>query len=178
MRVQEHIKISTAAAVIALPWLKKDAWIPLAASVLIDVDHYLWHTVAHRTPSLKAAVRYFGQADPPQLPQARLLHHPIVLGLLLVVALRTRSRILWLMLTGLLFHVSLDAIHVTQMNHLKRSLSEQAHAVCPQCGQHVAVLQLHTVHIARNILHRYNPRHFVVLCPACHEKAHTTDNKT
>ena len=94
MRVQEHVKISTAAALIALPWLKKDAWIPLAASVLIDVDHYLWHTVTHRTLSLRAAVRYFGQADPPQLAEARLLHHPIVLGLLLVLAMRTRSRIL------------------------------------------------------------------------------------
>src|SRR5574337_347644 len=116
MRVQEHVKISTAAAILALPWLKKDAWIPLAASVLIDVDHYLWHAVTRRTPSLRAAVRYFGQADPPQLPEARLLHHPLVLGLLLVLALRTRSRLLWLILVCLLFHVSLDAIHVTQMH--------------------------------------------------------------
>ncbi len=177
MRVQEHVKISTVAAVIALPWLKKDVWIPLAASVLIDVDHYLWYAVTRRTLSLRAAVRYFGQADPPQLPQARLLHHPIVLSLLLVLALRTRSRILWLMLAGLLFHVSLDAIHVTQMNRLKWSLSEQAHSVCSECGQHVATLQLHTVHFARNILDRYNPQHFVVLCPACHEKAHATGNK-
>jgi hypothetical protein len=177
MRVQEHVKISTAAAVIALPWLKKDAWIPLAASVLIDVDHYLWHAVAYRTLSLRAAVRYFGQADPPQLPQARLLHHPVVLGLLLILALRTRSRILWLILAGLLFHVSLDAIHVTQMNHLKWSLSEQAHSVCPECGQHVPALQLHTVHFARNLLDRYNPQHFIVLCPECHEKAHATGNK-
>ena len=41
MRIQEHVKLSTAAAFAALPWLKKDVWIPLAASVLIDVDHYL-----------------------------------------------------------------------------------------------------------------------------------------
>lgn len=177
MRVQEHVTISTAAAVITLPWLKKDVWIPLAASVLIDIDHYLWHAVTRRTLSLRAAVRYFGQADPPQLPQARLLHHPIVLGLLLMLALRTRSRVLGLMLTGLLFHVSLDAIHITQMKHLKRSLSEQAHSVCPQCGQHAAALQLHTVHFARNILDRYNPQHFVVLCPKCHEKAHATGNR-
>ena len=82
MRVQEHIKLSTAAAVVALPWLKQDVWIPFAASIGIDVDHYLWHVLTHRTLSLRAAVRYFGQADPPRLPQARLLHHPIILGLL------------------------------------------------------------------------------------------------
>ena len=172
MRIQEHVKISTAATSLALPWLKKDAWIPLAASVLIDVDHYLWHAVTHRTLSLRAAMDYFGQADPPQLQQARLLHHPVILGLLLLVAARTRSRLLWLILSGLLFHVSLDAIHVTQMNHLKQSLSEQAHHVCPECGQHHPALQLHTVHVARNILDRYNPQHFVVLCSMCHEKAH------
>src|SRR5437660_1818232 len=100
MRVQEHVKLSTAAAIAALPWLKKDVCIPLASSILIDVDHYLWHAVTHRTLSLQAAVQYFAQANPPQFPQIRLLHHPIVLAILLVVATRTRSRILWLILAG------------------------------------------------------------------------------
>src|SRR5712691_10551264 len=103
MRVQEHIKLSTAAAIAALPWLKKDVCIPLAASILIDADHYLWHAVTHRTLSLKAAGQYFLQADPPRLAQQRLLH---------------------------------------------------------------------TTRAASNILDRYNPRHFVVLCSACHERAH------
>lgn len=172
MRIQEHVKLSSAAAVVALPWLKKDVWIPLASSVLIDVDHYLWHAVTHRTLSLRAAVRYFGQADPPQLVESRLLHHPLVLTMLLVLAARTRSRILWLILAGLLFHVSLDVIHQSQMSHLKRTLSEQARYTCPECGQHSEALQLHTVHFASNLLDRYNPQHFVVLCPTCHERAH------
>src|SRR5436190_14629917 len=106
MRIQEHVKLSTAAAVVALPWLKKDVWLPLAASILIDVDHYVWHAITHRTLSLRAALRYFRQANPPQLPEARLLHQPIILGILLFVAARTRSRILWLILAGMLFHVS------------------------------------------------------------------------
>ncbi len=172
MRVQEHIKLSTAAAVVALPWLKKDIWIPFVASIGIDVDHYLWHVVTHRTLSLRAAVRYFGQADPPRLSGAKFLHQPWVLGLLLCTASLTRSRILWLILAGMLFHVSLDAIHISQMNYLKRSLSEQATYTCPACGQHCEALQLHTVHVAKNLLDRYNPQHFVVLCPTCHEKAH------
>jgi hypothetical protein len=172
MRIQEHVKLSTAAALLALPWLKKDTWIPFASSLLIDVDHYLWHVVTHRTLSLRAALRYFGQADPPRLPQARLLHHPLILTSLLLIAARTRSRILWLILLGLLFHVSLDVVHMSQMNHLKRSLSEEAENTCPECGQHYEALQLHTVHFTGNLLDRYQPHNFVVLCPACHERAH------
>src|SRR5947209_1599805 len=152
MRVQEHIKLSTAAAIVALPWLKQDVLLPLAASVLIDVDHYLWYAVTHRSLSLPAALRYFTQAAPPQVPQAKLFHHPLFLGLLLLVAVRSRSRILWLILAGLLFHVSLDVIHISQMKHLKQSLSQQAHYICPACSQHFESLQLHTVHITPNIL--------------------------
>jgi hypothetical protein len=176
MRIQEHVKLSTAAAFAALPWLKKDVWIPLAASVLIDVDHYLWHAVTHRTLSLRAAIKYFGQADPPQRQAARLLHQPIVLGTLLFIAIRTRSRVLLLILAGLLFHVSLDVVHTTQMKSLKRSLSEQANGICPECGQECEALQLHTVHVSANLLGRYASRNFVVLCPTCHEQAHQQRN--
>src|SRR5947209_5924831 len=172
MRIQEHIKLSGTVAVMALPWLKQDVWIPFAASIGIDVDHYLWHAVTHRTLSLRAAARYFGQADPPQLRQQRLLHQPVVLGTLLVVAAWTHSRFLWLILAGLLFHVSLDGIHVTQMRYLKRTLSEQANYTCPQCGQQCKTLQLHTVQYSRFVFDRCNPGHFVVLCPLCHEQAH------
>jgi hypothetical protein len=176
MRVQEHVKLSTAAAFAALPWLKKDVWIPLAASVLIDVDHYLWHAVTHRTLSLRAAIKYFGQADPPRRQAARLLHQPIVLGTLLFIAIRTRSRVLLLILAGLLFHVSLDVVHATQMKSLKRSLSEQANGICPECGQECGALQLHTVHVSANLFGRYAQRNFVVLCPTCHEQVHQQRN--
>jgi hypothetical protein len=172
MRIQEHVKLSGAAALMALPWLKGDVWIPFVASLGIDVDHYLWHAVTRRTLSLRAAVRYFGQADPPQLRRQRLLHQPVVLGALLFVAAWTRSRVLWLILAGLLFHVGLDAIHVTQMGRLKRTLSERAGFRCPECGEDCEVLQLHTVAFARNVFDRYNAGHFVVLCPVCHERAH------
>ncbi|HLX55587.1 MAG TPA: hypothetical protein VKR83_01040 [Ktedonobacteraceae bacterium] len=172
MRIQEHVKLSTAAAVAVLPWLRQDVWIPLAASIGIDIDHYLWHAVTQRTLSLRAAVRYFGQADPPRSPQAKFLHQPVVLGTLLFIALRLRSRLLFLILGGLLFHVSLDVIHISQMSWLKKSLSQQAKGCCPACGRAQAALQLHTVHYAGNVLERYAPRNFVVLCPECHEKIH------
>jgi hypothetical protein len=175
MQVQEHLKLSTAAALITAPWLKKDTWIPFAASLLIDVDHYLWHAVTYRTLNLRAAVRYFGQADPPQLPQARLLHHPLILGAFLFLVVRLRSRVLALVLAGLLFHVGIDIFHVGQMNALKSSLRKQTNNVCQECGQHYAALQLHTVHFSKNLLDRYNPEYFAVLCPDCHELAHALE---
>lgn len=173
MRVQEHLKLSSAAAVLALPLLKKDIWIPFASSILIDVDHYLGYAVAHRSFNLKAALRYYGQADPPPLPQGRIFHHPLVLGALLLLAIRLRSRVLALIFTGLVFHVSLDILHGSQMSHLKSSLSKQANNICSECGQQFDALQLHTVHFASNLLERYDPKHFIVLCPTCHEQAHT-----
>jgi len=176
MRVQEHAKLSMAAAFAILPWLKKDVWIPLAASLLIDVDHYLWHAVTHRTLSLRAAIKYFGQADPPQRRAARLLHQPLVLVTLFFIAIRTRSRVLLLILAGLLFHVSLDVVHATQMKSLKRSLNERANRTCPECGQECETLQLHTVYVSANPLNRYAARNFVVLCPTCHEQAHQQRN--
>ncbi|GAC1432929.1 MAG: hypothetical protein PVS3B3_36300 [Ktedonobacteraceae bacterium] len=174
MRPKEHATFSTMAAIIALPWLKKDIWLPFASSIFIDVDHYLWHVVAYRTLSLRAAIRYFGQADPPQLTEARLLHHPLVLGTLLFFALRLRSRTLGLILAGLLFHVSLDVIHVTQTSNLKRSLSKQASNTCHECHQQFDELQLHTTYLTPNLLDRYNPQHFIMLCPTCHERAHAS----
>ena len=89
MRVQDHVKLSATAATLALPWLKKDVWIPLAASIFIDVDHYLWHAVTQRTLSLSAAVRFFGQADPPQTMGAKFFHHPLMLGLLLFLGVHS-----------------------------------------------------------------------------------------
>ncbi len=177
MSPKEHVTLSTAAAVFALPWLKGDVWLPFASSILIDVDHYLWHAAAYRTLSLRAALRYFNQADPPQLTEARLLHHPLFLGTLLFLAVRLRSRTLALLLAGLLFHVSLDVFHVTQLGNLKRSLSKQASNTCAECGRPFDALQLHTVHKSSTMLQRYNPQHFIVLCADCHERAHDVHSR-
>jgi hypothetical protein len=140
--------------------------------VLIDVDHYVWHAATHKTLSLRAALRYYTQPDPPQLPQQRLLHHPLVLAFVLALAIRTRSRTLCFVLAGMVFHVSLDVIHRTQMRALKQTLCAEARETCPTCGEHSGALQLHTCHVARNLLDKYNPDHYVVLCPPCHQKAH------
>lgn len=172
MRPQEHVKLSMVTAAVVWPWLKKDVWIPFTASILIDSDHYLWHAITQRTLSVRAAVRYYRQANPPQLPQMRLLHQPLVLGLILFLAVRTRSRLLALVLAGLLFHVGLDRYHNARMRALRRDLCEQPGRRCPACGQEQAALELHTLRRPRNILDHYKASNFVGLCPACHREAH------
>jgi hypothetical protein len=172
MRPQEHVKLSMITAAMVWPWLKKDVWIPLTASILIDADHYLWHAITQRTLSVRAAVRYYRQANPPQLPQMRLLHQPLVLGLLLFLAVRTRSRLLGLILAGLLFHVGLDRYHQARMRALRRDLCEGGNRLCPACGREQVVLELHTLRRPQNVLDRYRASNYVGLCPACHREAH------
>lgn len=171
MRLQEHVKLSALAAAAAWPWLKKDVWIPFTASILIDADHYLWHAVTRRTLSVRAAARYYRQANLPRLPEMRLLHQPPVLGFLLFLAAYTRSRLLSLILAGLLFHVSLDRFHNTRLQTLRHTLNEQAGYICPSCGTE-AELELHTIRRPRTLLERYSARNFIVLCPACHRAVH------
>jgi hypothetical protein len=60
------------------------------------------------------------------------------------------------------------------MSKLKYTLSEQAEHLCSDCGRYEAALQLHTVEFTRNLLERYNPKYFVVLCPECHERSHAS----
>ena len=133
MRPQEHAQLSAIAAAAAWQWLKQDVWIPFAASILIDADHYLWHAITQGTLSLRAAVRYYRQHNAPELPEQRLLHQPLVLGLLLFLAVRLRSRLLGLILAGLTFHVCLDRFHRYKIRTLKRTLNEQADFTCPRC---------------------------------------------
>jgi hypothetical protein len=174
MTVREHVTLSTAMAAAALPWLKADVWIPFAASVLVDADHYVWHAVTRRTLSPRAALRYFGQADPPQPAQSRLLHQPLAVGTVAIAAAATRSRTLALILGGMLFHLTLDVVHERQTRRLRRRLTLRAREMCQACGQGPVELQLHTLRVSRNPLQRYSPRHYVVLCRACHRKAHDT----
>ncbi|HEU5376159.1 MAG TPA: hypothetical protein VFV38_12010 [Ktedonobacteraceae bacterium] len=178
MRPQEHAKLSAIAAVAVWPWLKEDVWIPFAASILIDADHYFWYAITQRNLSLRAALRYYRLANPPRRPEMRLLHQPVILGLLLWLAIRTRSRLLGLILAGLLFHVSLDRYHNTRLHYLKRSLNEQAHFTCPQCHTKLTELQLHMLRRPRNIIERYTADNFIVLCPQCHALAHRRRKQT
>src|SRR5262249_2220308 len=58
------------------PRLRGAVLAPWAVCILLDVDHYLWFCVHERTLSLKKAVRFFNQAQPPQHAGTRALTHP------------------------------------------------------------------------------------------------------
>lgn len=51
--------------------------------------------------------------------------------------------------------------------------SKEANDSCPECGEACDGLQLHTVYFSPDVLDRYTSKHFVVLCPTCHEQAHS-----
>jgi len=145
MRIQDHVKLSAAAAVIALPWLRKDVWIPFAASIVIDVDHYLWHAITQRTLSLSAAVRFFGQADPPQTTSMKLLHHPVVLGwcsFWRYAGVRACSGLSLAACSSM----SAGRYPYPAMSYLKRTLSEQA-GRCVQCERSEGALATSHVYI-------------------------------
>ena len=172
MRIQEHLKLSSVASLVALPWLKRDIWIPFTSSILIDVDHYLWYAATHRSLSLREAVRYFRQAQPTRRPEAKLFHHPIILGTLALLASVTRWRVLWLILAGMLFHVSLDAIHNTEFARIQQTLVHNAQGRCPECGQQSDALELHTARVSKNFFTVYSSGNYIPLCHTCHERAH------
>src|SRR5919109_1135990 len=88
VRVRDHVALSSAGAALLFPWLRGRVLGPWAASILIDVDHYLWYCLRQRRLNPLAAVRYFNQAQPPQHRQTRLLHSPAVLLVLLLLTLR------------------------------------------------------------------------------------------
>jgi hypothetical protein len=172
MRLEEHLALSTAAALVALPWLKEEIWLPYAASILIDVDHYVAYAMTQHRLDPRAALRYLKRPLPGRRRLPKPFHHPLLLLLLTGLALCTRSRRLWLLLAGMLFHISLDAFNNGEVRRIQRSLQQEANGHCPQCGQPCHWLELHAVAPTRTLLTRYRRTRYVVLCPACHHAAH------
>ncbi len=113
MLVSHHGALSAFAAWLAAPLVKDKSALALfwLTAVGQDVDHYLWHALKFRNPSLRDAYRYFrsryGRRPPAKLhSQTRLLHHPAVLALALLAASR-QSRLVPVA-AGLAFHDALD----------------------------------------------------------------------
>lgn len=176
MRVSDHALISTGAAAALYPCLRGRVLVPWAASLLIDVDHYLWFCLHQRSVSPRKAVRFFNQAQPPQHGGTRLLHHPVTLLLLLIVSLRWR----WaaLLLLGMAFHVGLDVYHGTRMDEVRRAALRRDAATCRRCGARgpdAAVV----AHLWRQprLLAAYRVEHLISLCAECHELAHARGNQ-
>ncbi len=169
MRVRDHLLLSTLAAAAIYQFMGRKTLTPWAASVLIDVDHYAWYVMDHRTLSLTDAVRFFNQAQPPQHAGTRRLHSVDVLLALLVASFWWRP--LRLVLLGLLFHVALDAVHNVRIEKARRLTLERDQHTCRRCGARDDTV---VAHVWRQpmLLPSYRLDCLVSLCGPCHELAH------
>jgi hypothetical protein len=168
VRVRDHLALSTVGAVLLYPRLRGAVLGPWAASILIDVDHYLWFCLQQRRLNPLAAVRFFNQAQPLQHRQTRLLHSPAVL---LVLLLLTRQRTTAWALLGMAFHVGLDAYDTARRRRTCAAALARDGFTCQRCGARGPGVVTHLWHQPR-VLPSYRPEHVTSLCGACHEVAH------
>src|SRR5215208_2873894 len=117
MRVRDHVALASGAAALLYPRLGGSVAVPWAASIFIDVDHYLWFLARRRSLSPVAAVRLYNDADAPQHRATRPFHHPAALSLMLLLSTRQRAAMLPLM--GVALHVGLDIYHRTRTAEAK-----------------------------------------------------------
>jgi hypothetical protein len=123
----------------------------------------------HRRLDPVAAVRLYTQANAPQHPATRSLHHPAVALLLLLLSRRKRAAALPLM--GMTFHVGLDISHRMRMAEAKGDALIRDHFTCRVCGAEGEDVVAHVWRQPR-VLPSYEPEHFVTVCDGCHQAAH------
>jgi hypothetical protein len=169
MRVRDHIAFASGAAALLYPRLRASVAGPWAASIFIDVDHYVWFLARHRSLNPVAAVRLYNQADAPQHRATRPFHHPAALALMLLVSRRMRVAALPLM--GIAFHVGLDVYHRARTAEAKAAALARDGFTCQVCGAQTEDVVAHLWRQPR-ILPSYRLEHFVAVCGPCHEAAH------
>jgi len=142
------------------------AW---AASILIDVDHYLWFAVRNRRLNPVVAVRSFNNAQAPEHSESRLMHHPAVLVTLWLLSSRWRA--IRLPVLGMTFHVGLDTYHRSRTTRARAAALDRDRLTCQVCGATDPDL---VAHLWRQppLLPSYSVEHLVTLCGDCHEIAH------
>jgi hypothetical protein len=174
VRVRDHVLISAAGALLAAPFVGRDALSFWAGGVLIDADHYVWFCLRQRRLSPAAAVDFFNEADPPQHPGTRALHSPAaVLGLLL---LGLRQRRLLPVALGMALHVALDTHHVAQMDRARTAALARDECSCQECGTAVPPVAAH-VWRQPSLLPSYRTQNLISLCGPCHDAAHARTGK-
>jgi hypothetical protein len=154
--------------VLLYPRLGRKVVVPWAASIFIDVDHYLYYCVRERSVHPVKAVRFFNQTQPPRHSGTRVLHHPAVL---LLLALTARWRWAQLLLLGMVFHVGLDVYHGARMRAARQSALRRDDDKCQHCGARRADVVAHLFYQPR-VLPSYRAEYLVSLCGECHELAH------
>jgi hypothetical protein len=142
------------------------AW---AASILIDVDHYLWFVARHKRLSPATAARAFNSAHAPTHAATRHLHNPAVILTLFLLARRRRMAVLTC--AGMTFHVILDTYHRARVAHAQAASLNRDRRTCRVCTAKKPDVVAH-VWRQPTLLPSYRLDHFVTLCGHCHESAH------
>lgn len=169
MRVRDHVALSTAGAAVLVPllgWQVVPAW---AASILIDIDHYLWFVARRRQLSPLAAIRLFNQPEAPGHWATRSLHHPA--ALLAVGMGATRHRRLRPLALGIGFHLALDTYHRRRLRVGSEDTLRRAGHTCERCGHQGVDVKAHEQQ-PRLPLSSHPAGEFIALCPTCHRAAH------
>jgi hypothetical protein len=169
VRVRDHVALSTAAAALLYPKLGSSVLGAWAASIFIDVDHYLWFVARNRRLNPVAAVRTFNSAQSREDSATRRLHHPAVLAALLLIG--TRRRAVLLPALGMTFHVGLDLYHRSRTARAKAAALDRDRFTCQVCGAKDPDVVAHLWRQPR-LLPSYRLDHFVTVCVSCHEIAH------
>jgi hypothetical protein len=169
MRVRDHVALSTAGALAARRWAGRSVLTPWLASILVDVDHYLWFAVRERSVNPVAAVRYFNGAHPARHAATRALHTPLALYAALLLGVRRKAALK--VALGIAAHVALDTRHEARERAARDAALRRDRFRCRSCG--VQGLHVET-HLRRQpiLLPSYRADDFVSLCPSCHEDAH------
>jgi len=169
MRVRDHVAISSGAAALLYPRLGRSVVIPWAASIFIDVDHYVWFLIRYRRLNPVAAVRVFNSAEAPKHSATRPLHHPAAVLSLLLLGRHRRAAVLALL--GMVFHIGLDSYHRARMAEAQAAVLNRDHLTCQVCGAQQADV---VAHVWRQpaLLPSYRVEHLVTVCAGCHEAAH------
>jgi hypothetical protein len=174
VRVRDHVALSSATAALLYPRLRRSVLGAWAASILIDVDHYLWFAVRNRRLNPVEAVRTFNSAASTEHSQTRLLHHPAVLATLLLLSRRRRAFLLPVL--GMTFHVGLDTYHRARTGRARKAALSRDRLTCQVCDSKDASVVPHLWRQPR-VLPSYRVEHFITLCGSCHEVAHAPGNR-
>jgi hypothetical protein len=168
VRVRDHVAVSTAGAALLQPVLGPavlGAWV---ASIVIDVDHYLWFCVTQHSTNPVAAMRFFSEPEAPQHRATRIFHSPLVLSAVCVLGVRQRKFLPAAM--GMALHIAADAYHEARLDAAGTAALQRDGFTCQSCGAKGRV----TAHVQRQprLLPSYRVDNLVTLCPDCHRAAH------
>ncbi|NOX63494.1 MAG: HNH endonuclease [Chloroflexi bacterium] len=186
MHPRRHLLISTAAALASTRRRRAFPWAFWAASILADLDHFIWYAIRAGDVNPLAAWRHF-RSEPTVVPENRLPFHrySVVFG---CFWLGNRQKWLYEVGWGLAFHRGLDDLTAFwrnarriyanhQRQRLRAVVFAREHYACQHCGARGVPLELHH-RIPENQGGPNHPDNLLALCQPCHDRAHGREVRT